>query len=143
MFSAQQRNILRETLEWARYNDGQEVDESYDFVDDPVWDQRYWFGVDGSRTSFVEEVDSWVDEEVDSRINGGQPCGTTACVAGYIVYTTRHLREENPVPSEEIRDYAAWVLEMPGKLSEWLFKEFRPLEDIIDCLEEALGNDHW
>ena len=142
MFSTLQRDILRVTLEWARYNDGQEVEESYDFIDDPAWDQRNWFSVDGSRSPFVEEVDSWVDGRgVDSLVDG---CGTTACIAGYIVYATRHLREdEDPVLSEEIRDYAAWVLEIPEEWSEWLFGEYRALVDIIDCLEETLGNDHW
>ena len=134
LFSEEQRDILRETIEWVRHNDGQEGDESYDFTDAPAWDQRHWFSTDGFRRAFVDEVDSWVD--------GGQPCGTTACVAGYIVYATRYLRWENTSFSE-IQDYAAWALDMPEQVAEWLFEEAISPRGIIDCLEEALKDNHW
>ena len=135
MFSAQQRDILRETLEWARHNNGDKVLESYDFSDAPVWDQRNWFSFRDYLISFVEEVDSLAD--------GGQMCGTTACIAGYIVYITRHLREEEEPSGEEIGDYAAWVLEMSEEVSEWLFDDDRLPIAIMNYLEEALEDDHW
>ena len=75
--------------------------------------------------------------------NRWQPCGTTACIAGYIVYITRFMLEEGQSFSEEIRDYADDVLDIPEEVSEWLFAENRPLVDIIDCLEEALKDNHW
>ena len=101
MFNAQQRDILRETLEWARYNDGQEVDESYDFIDDPVWTQGDWFSSAGSQCSFVSEVDALVDGRgVDSVVDG---CGTTACAAGYIVLLNESV-EVGPIITRRRRD---------------------------------------
>ena len=135
MFSEQQRDILRETLEWARYNAGRAVFESYDFTSAPVWKQGDWFSIGSYRCYFVSEVDSWVD--------GGHPWGATACVAGYIVCITRHLRGKDQSPSEEIRDYAEDLLDIPEEVGNWLFFESASEGDVITFLEEALKNDHW
>ena len=135
MFSEQQRDILRETLEWARYNAGRSVFESYDFTNAPVWKQGAWFTIGGHRCYFVSEVDFWAD--------GGQLCGTTACVAGYIVYITRHLLGDDQSPSEEIRDYAERVLDIPEEVGDQLFIAAASEGDVITLLEEALKDDHW
>ena len=143
MFSAQQRDILQETLEWAKYNAGQGGTKSY--TDAPKLDQGGWF-------EFPQDEDGdgspyWIRLHKAAQIDGplleGVPCGTTACVAGYIAYSTRALRRDQSLPGEEIGEYAARVLEMPDYVACWLFDEQRSTAKIITCLAEALEDDHW
>ena len=144
MFSEEQRDILRETLEWTRYNAGQEVDESYDFTNAPKLDQGGWFDFppddDGSHWSRLYKV-----AQIDVRLLlGGVPRGTTACVAGYIVYSTRVLRWDQSLPGgEEIAEYAARVLSMPNHVAYWLFDTRRSPAKIIDYLKEVLEDNRW
>ena len=88
----------------------------------------------------VDEVDDWIDSGSFERF---EPCGTTACTAGYIVFTSREFRENQSCPEESILRYAARVLDIPDKVTYCLFDSRRSADEIIVCLEAALEYNHW